>query len=289
MSSPTQSSGSLVNFTITSNGAAIASAIQVLAIDIWAALGEAPRARIAVFDGAPSDQDFPISSSATFAPGASISIAMGYDMEAKAVFSGTVLAQRIEIDEQSGSRLIVEAAAKDVAALPGKVPPPVLTVTFGQDILDLKAQTRQVGTAQSSGEVRFQGSSLAVPGATMVLAGLGSRFNGTATVAAVHQHIGDGQWTTTADYVLPAADAVTPTATAKSTGPFDPVSRTLAITTPNGNSIRLDDAANVIEIRDAMGNSAELGPRGVTIESKSNLTIAAAGVLTLKAALININ
>ena len=209
MSSPTQSAGSLATFTIKSNDKTIDSAIQVVAIDIWAAFGEVPSARIAVFDGLPSEQDFPISSSATFAPGASVAIEMGYDAKGLTVFSGTVLAQRIEIDEQSGSRLIVEAAAKGIAAAPSSVPPPVLTVTFGQDILDLKAQTRQVGTAKSSGAVRFQGSSLAVPGATMALAGLGSRFNGTALIVGVHQHIADGQWTTTADYALPPAGAVT--------------------------------------------------------------------------------
>ncbi len=55
------------------------------------------------------------------------------------------------------------------------------------------------------GRVRFQGSSLAVPGKTVELLGLGDQFNGTAYVSGVHHSIRDNRWTTTTTIGLSAA------------------------------------------------------------------------------------
>jgi Rhs element Vgr protein len=54
------------------------------------------------------------------------------------------------------------------------------------------------------GYVRFQGSSKAQTGKTIELAGLGSRFNGTAFISGVHHSISDGKWLTTASFGISA-------------------------------------------------------------------------------------
>ncbi|HEX4303454.1 MAG TPA: hypothetical protein VHZ78_11735 [Rhizomicrobium sp.] len=195
MASPTPAAGALVSFQITTNGTPVASTFQ---IGVWTALGTIPRARVAVYDGA--DQTFAISSSATFAPGASIAIALGYEGTHTTVFNGTIAAQKIEIDETGNSRLIVEAIAKDIAVWSGSVPPPVLSLVYGDSILALNATTLDGETAKTGGEVRFAGSALAVPGAAMTLDGLGDRFDGTALITGVNQSVAEGQWTTTATY-----------------------------------------------------------------------------------------
>lgn len=51
--------------------------------------------------------------------------------------------------------------------------------------------------AKLRGEVRFQGSTLAVTGCMVTLAGLGARFNGDAWVSGVHHQLADGLWRTT--------------------------------------------------------------------------------------------
>jgi hypothetical protein len=201
MASPTSAAGALVSFQITTNDKPVASTVQVTAIAVWTALGTAPRARVAVYDG--GDQTFPISSSTTFAPGASIAIALGYEGTNDTVFSGTIAAQKIEIDQPGNSLLIVEAVAKDVVVWSGSMPAPVLTLAYGGDILALNATTLDGETVKARGEVRFAGSALAVPGAAMTLDGLGDRFSGTALITAVNQSVAEGQWTTTATYDAP--------------------------------------------------------------------------------------
>jgi Rhs element Vgr protein len=56
--------------------------------------------------------------------------------------------------------------------------------------------------AKIRGEVRFQGSALAVPGCMVALAGLGDRFNGNAYVSGVYHRLQDGLWRTTAELGL---------------------------------------------------------------------------------------
>jgi Rhs element Vgr protein len=56
--------------------------------------------------------------------------------------------------------------------------------------------------AKIRGHVRFQGSAKAQTGTTIDLAGLGTRFNGTAFISGVHHRIADGQWLTTVEFGL---------------------------------------------------------------------------------------
>ncbi|MHA3787030.1 type VI secretion system tip protein VgrG [Flavobacterium hauense] len=59
------------------------------------------------------------------------------------------------------------------------------------------AQMLKTGMSRIRGEVKFQGSALAVVGSIIDLAGLGKRFNGDAFVGSVLHEIEDGNWTTT--------------------------------------------------------------------------------------------
>ena len=60
------------------------------------------------------------------------------------------------------------------------------------------AQSLKAGLARIRGEIKFQGSSLAVPGCLITLDGLGKRFNGDAFIGFVEHQIGEGEWITTA-------------------------------------------------------------------------------------------
>ncbi|MGC3939755.1 phage baseplate assembly protein V [Roseobacter sp. EG26] len=58
------------------------------------------------------------------------------------------------------------------------------------------ARTMRTAHAAIQGNCVFQGSGLAVPGATIELKGLGDRFGGTALIGGVKQRIDEGGWTT---------------------------------------------------------------------------------------------
>jgi len=59
------------------------------------------------------------------------------------------------------------------------------------------AQMLKAGLSRIRGEIRFQGSSLAVVGCIVELDGLGERFNGNAYAGMVEHDISEGEWITT--------------------------------------------------------------------------------------------
>jgi Rhs element Vgr protein len=67
-----------------------------------------------------------------------------------------------------------------------------------------KAQMLKSQMSKITGTVRFQGSSLAVPGNYLTLDGLGARFDGAHFVSAVRHDIAQGNWLTQASIGMPA-------------------------------------------------------------------------------------
>lgn len=103
-----QTNGSYTSCTITINGAPIPDSVRVLDINTTHVVNGIPKATITIFDGDPTTGNFEVSSSATFVPGNSISIALGYDNKNTVVFNGIVTGQELRIDEMNGSTLEVE-------------------------------------------------------------------------------------------------------------------------------------------------------------------------------------
>ena len=64
------------------------------------------------------------------------------------------------------------------------------------------AELLKARLAKIRGFVRFQGSAKVRTGATLALAGLGPRFNGTVFVSGVHQSLTAGRWTTGVEFGL---------------------------------------------------------------------------------------
>ncbi len=350
--SPDQFATTIPSYTITVDGAALDTSIQVISVDVWLSVNKMPRARLVISDGSAADEDFPISDGSALIPGVTLAIAMGYGSSTATVFSGVIYRQGLEITNNGPSRLVVEATDQamamtlaranavfqnmtdsaiceqliNTAGLTPKVtststqheaivqyyatawdmvvmraqansmvvtvsagtvtvaPPdtsssPVLALTFGQSILDLRVEMdastqyaasaiqsfawdpgtqalAQSGGASSSvstpgnlssatlaevfnvgsyvqqtggemvqaeltdwssaelmksqlskirGQIRFQGSALAMPGTMVALAGLGDRFNGNAFVSGAHQRLAEGLWVTTVDVGLSPA------------------------------------------------------------------------------------
>lgn len=99
---------SLVTFSVKSDGKPIPDTMEVISIDTWIATNKVPKARLVLFDGSPAERTFPISSLPTFLPGKKIEIAVGYNSNNAVIFRGVVVSQGIEINQNEGSKLIVE-------------------------------------------------------------------------------------------------------------------------------------------------------------------------------------
>jgi Rhs element Vgr protein len=113
--SPTLISGSLSSYTIKVEGKAIPTTIQVVAIETSVSINRLPKARLTIYDGSASIANFPVSSLSIFLPGNKITIALGYNEKNTIVFSGVIVAQRIEIDQTASSKLIVDITDQAMA------------------------------------------------------------------------------------------------------------------------------------------------------------------------------
>lgn len=113
--SPTLLSGSLTSFTIKVAGQTIPSTIQVESIETSVAVNRLPKARLVIFDGSAATATFPVSSLNLFLPGNKITIALGYNEKDTTVFSGVIVAQRIEINQTASSKLIVDITDQSMA------------------------------------------------------------------------------------------------------------------------------------------------------------------------------
>ncbi len=113
--SPQQIAGQLATFDIKANGAPIDSSWQVQSIDIWTGVNKLPKARLVLFDGDAAEETFPISETKTLIPGATLAITLGYNSINTEVFSGLIYRQGVEITENAGTTLIVEATDNAMA------------------------------------------------------------------------------------------------------------------------------------------------------------------------------
>ncbi len=114
------SSGGLASYTITANGSAIPGDYQILRIQIDQRINRIGRATLEILDGSANAENFTVSASSTFVPGAEITISLGYDTENKSVFSGIVTRQSVQVEGNSGPILSIECCDKAIKMSVGR-------------------------------------------------------------------------------------------------------------------------------------------------------------------------
>lgn len=97
----------LVTFTVKVDGTEIDSSYQVARIEVGKAVNRVPYARVSIFDGNSSEQDFPISNLDSFLPGAAIEILAGYNSTEATIFKGVVVSHGIQIKPESSKLELV--------------------------------------------------------------------------------------------------------------------------------------------------------------------------------------
>lgn len=113
-------SGGIATFSIKVNGSTIPDELSVLSVHIEKKVNRIAVAKIVILDGEANTGTFDASSSATFLPGATVSIEAGYDSTNTVVFSGLIMGQSIRIDEFVGSALEIECRDAAVKMIVGR-------------------------------------------------------------------------------------------------------------------------------------------------------------------------
>lgn len=118
--SPMLDSSSPVTIELFSAGSQIGEAIGILSVSITNSVNKIPYAKIELADGDMPGQDFPVSNSDDFKPGAEIKINAGYGQSADTIFQGIVVKHSIKISGANHSRLVIECRDKAAAMTIGR-------------------------------------------------------------------------------------------------------------------------------------------------------------------------
>jgi len=110
---PTQAETDLATFTILSNGQEVGGEIGVESILVSKSVNRIPTARVVVFDGSVSQENFEVSSGDLFVPGNEIEIKAGYHSNEDTIFKGIITKHAIQARKGKPSYLILEL--KDAA------------------------------------------------------------------------------------------------------------------------------------------------------------------------------
>lgn len=112
--------GSVASFEIKVAGTSIADTLAVLRVTIEQAINRIANATIVILDGDPSVESFAVSSSATFVPGNTVSIACGYDGTNSVVFEGIIVKQNLRVGNSVGPMLEVVCQDKSIKMTVGR-------------------------------------------------------------------------------------------------------------------------------------------------------------------------
>jgi Rhs element Vgr protein len=103
----------LATFDLLVNGSAFAFSYDVLSITVVNEINRITTATIIIRDGEPSSQDFPVSDSSAFVPGATVEIKAGFNSTNSTIFKGIVTGHSVRCTSKGGPELVIEA--KDTA------------------------------------------------------------------------------------------------------------------------------------------------------------------------------
>lgn len=104
----------LVTFTIKVNGTVLGASYQVASMNFSKEINRIPVAKLLIYDGDASAQDFAISNEPTLVPGAEIEIAAGYHAEEATLFNGIILKHSLKIRGNGSPLLILDCRDKAV-------------------------------------------------------------------------------------------------------------------------------------------------------------------------------
>ncbi len=118
--SPLEGCDGALRCSVLSEGTQLPDTMQLLSLDIHAAVNSVPFARLVFSDGDMPNQEFPASDAAHFRPGAVIQINAGYGDTEVLLFEGLVVKHGVRVSGANEARLIVECRDKAVRMTVGR-------------------------------------------------------------------------------------------------------------------------------------------------------------------------
>lgn len=113
--SPNENKEKVVTYAIYSNGSKVSDSYQFKSIEIHREVNRIGRAVLKIIAGDMPDANVPESESDTFKPGQAVRIELGYESDYTGVFSGIVVAQKIQIPKHAGSSPVLIVECRDDA------------------------------------------------------------------------------------------------------------------------------------------------------------------------------
>ncbi|MBB6109489.1 type VI secretion system tip protein VgrG [Mucilaginibacter lappiensis] len=104
----------LVTFTIKVNGTVLGASYQVASMNFSKEINRIPVAKLLIYDGDASAQDFALSNQPTLVPGAEIEIAVGYHADEATLFNGIILKHSLKIRGNGSPMLILDCRDKAI-------------------------------------------------------------------------------------------------------------------------------------------------------------------------------
>lgn len=120
MPSPITSNTDLLSYSIKVDGTELATSYQVYQIEVFKSANKIPYAKVVLQDGAVAEQTFPASDSATFLPGATIDIQLGYNSTNNSVFKGLIIKHGIRTTRNGTTELVLECRGKAIKMTLGR-------------------------------------------------------------------------------------------------------------------------------------------------------------------------
>ncbi|GAA4055214.1 hypothetical protein GCM10022409_47970 [Hymenobacter glaciei] len=108
--SPLASNTDLVTFRILADGNEINSSYQVRSIEVSKGINRIGSARLELYDGSVSNEDFAASDSADFLPGTELTISAGYHTNNQVIYKGVIVKHGLEVS--ATSLLVLECRDK---------------------------------------------------------------------------------------------------------------------------------------------------------------------------------
>jgi hypothetical protein len=187
----------LVTFSIFINDKETDPANEIISVEVYQEANEIASAILTIAESFIPDEMQAVDSP-DFTPGNTITIKAGYSGNNEIIFNGIITGNEISLPRNEAPLFLVECKSTE-AAKPVAKAEPVLELAYGDSIFSFEAKI-DMKTPGINGGVKFQGSSLVIPGAIISLKGIGSKFSGYVPVVKVDHSIKNGLWTTDATF-----------------------------------------------------------------------------------------
>ncbi|KQV85603.1 type VI secretion system tip protein VgrG [Rhizobacter sp. Root1221] len=118
--SPELDAEGVVRVTLFSDGTALSESVRFMSLTVTREVNRVPTARLVISDGDMAGQEFPVSDTGDFKPGAAIKINAGYGDDEETLFEGVVIKHAIQITGDNDARLVVECRDQVVRMTVGR-------------------------------------------------------------------------------------------------------------------------------------------------------------------------